>query len=148
MGLDNTPPIHEQIVPWPWFHPNTWLMVINKLGLVPLVANRAWTHTAALPSFSALQSLPFQVPALFEACNALIMSEISLENLAEKGQELETLFVEAADKPGGQREENHKGLTSLGKCSENLTGQVKLSTLLRSWSNCNHKRQGEKKVIC
>lgn len=87
---------------------------------------------AALPSFSALQSLPFQVPALFEACNALIMSEISLENLAEKGQELETLFVEAPDKPGGQREENHKGLTSLGKYSENLTGQVKLSTLLRS----------------
>lgn len=45
-----------------------------------------------------LESLPFQVPALFEACNALIMSEISLENLSENGQELETLFVEAADR--------------------------------------------------
>lgn len=68
-----------------------------------------------------LESLPFQVPALLEACNALIMSEISWKICLKMAKSLKLyLWRQLTDKTG-QREENSEGLISLVKRAENLT---------------------------
>lgn len=100
---------------------------------------------AAFPYFRALQSLPFQVPALHEACNYLITSEIHTSGKFWL-KRAKSLKIIQEGKPGRQREENHKGLISLGKLAENLIAH-ELSTCLRTQSSLIYQQQDEEKVI-